>query len=178
MSISSLNSIYGKQPHHQGLPGVGAAKRAEEEGGSLTERTMEENPLRQEDSVEISAEGRLAARQDQSAQKTRETTAGQETEEAEELSERQGGKVGVNESKRARQLAAAQNRSQVQQVLALLEGDLSDCKAGLEKGWCDEAEIAKVEALISRAKARMSQVPQKSGGDQGGIDAFTMASLM
>ncbi len=65
-----------------------------------------------------------------------------------------------------------------QQVLALLEGDLSDCKAGLENGWCDESEIAKVEALISRAKARMSQVPQESADDQGGIDAFTMASLM
>lgn len=93
-------------------------------------------------------------------------------------SEKQSGKVGVNEGKRARQIAAAQTRGQVQQVLALLQKDLSDCKAGLEKGWCDESEIAKVEALISRAKARMSEVPQESQENQGGLDAFAMASLM
>lgn len=93
-------------------------------------------------------------------------------------SEKQGGKVAVNEGKRLRQIAAAKSRGQVQQVLALLQKDLSDCKAGLEKGWCDESEIAKVEALISRAKERMSQVPQESQENQGGLDEFAMASLM
>ncbi len=94
-------------------------------------------------------------------------------------SEKQGGKVAVNEGKRRRQIAAAQSRGQVQQVLALLQKDLSDCKAGLEKGWCDESEIAKVEALIAMAKERMSQVPQESRENrQGGLDAFAMASLM
>lgn len=93
-------------------------------------------------------------------------------------SEKQGGKVAVNEGKRLRQIAAAKSRGQIQQVLALLQKDLSDCKAGLEKGWCDESEIAKVEALISRAKERMSQVPQESQENQGGLDEFAMASLM
>lgn len=79
-----------------------------------------------------------------------------------------------------RQIAAAKSRGQLQQVLSLLQKDLSDCKAGLEKGWCDESEIAKVEALISKAEARMSQVPQESGQEkeQGGLDEFAMASLM
>ena len=97
-----------------------------------------------------------------------------------DTSEKQGGKVGVNEGKRMRQIAAAKSRGQVQQVLALLQKDLADCKAGLEKGWCDEAEIAKVEALISRAEARMSQVPQENSREngQGGLDEFAMASLM
>ncbi len=97
-----------------------------------------------------------------------------------EVSEEQGGKVAVNVGKRMRQIAAAKTRGQVQQVLALLQKDLSDCKAGLEKGWCDESEVAKVEALISKAEARMSQVPQKSGQEkeQGGLDEFAMASLM
>ncbi len=97
-----------------------------------------------------------------------------------EVSEEQGGKVAVNVGKRMRQIAAAKSRGQLQQVLALLQKDLSDCKAGLEKGWCDESEIAKVEALISKAEARMSQVPQKSGQEkeQGGLDEFAMASLM
>lgn len=93
-------------------------------------------------------------------------------------SEKQGGKVAVNEGKRLRQIAAAKSRGQIQQVLALLQKDLSDCKAGLEKGWCDESEIAKVEALISRARERMSQVPQESQETQGGLDEFAMASLM
>lgn len=93
-------------------------------------------------------------------------------------SEKQGGKVAVNEGKRLRQIAAAKSRGQIQQVLALLQKDLSDCKAGLEKGWCDESEIAKVEALISRARERMSQVPQESQENQGGLDEFAMASLM
>lgn len=93
-------------------------------------------------------------------------------------SEKQGGKVAVNEGKRLRQIAAAKSRGQIQQVLALLQKDLSDCKAGLEKGWCDESEIAKVEALISRAKERMSQVPQESQENQGGLDEFAMASLI
>lgn len=97
-----------------------------------------------------------------------------------EVSEEQGGKVAVNVGKRMRQIAAAKSRGQLQQVLLLLQKDLSDCKAGLEKGWCDESEIAKVEALISKAEARMSQVPQESGQEkeQGGLDEFAMASLM
>ncbi len=111
--------------------------------------------------------------------KEKRTTAPAPSEnEEEEVSEQQGGKVAVNVGKRARQIAAAQSRDQLQQVLALLQEDMADCKAGLEKGWCDEAEIAKVEALISQAKARMGQVPEKAGEPLGGLDAFELASLM
>lgn len=98
--------------------------------------------------------------------------------EKEEVSEQQGGKVAVNEGKRARQIAAAQSKDQLQQVLALLQEDMADCKAGLEKGWCDEAEVAKVEALIGQAKARMGQVSEKAEDPFGGLDAFDLASLM
>ena len=66
----------------------------------------------------------------------------------------------------------------IQHVLSLLRKDLSDCKACREKGWCDDSEIAKVEALISRSQARISEVPRKSDESQGGLDAFAMASLM
>ncbi len=96
----------------------------------------------------------------------------------EETSEKRSGKVAVNVGKRARQIAAAKSREQIQQVLALLREDLADCRAGLSKGWCDESEIAKVEALMNQAKARMSQLPQKSDDSQAGIDAFDLASLM
>lgn len=105
--------------------------------------------------------------------------ATEETKEAneEESSKTQGGSVAVNASKRARQIAAAKNRNQVQQVLALLNQDMSDCKAGLEKGWCDETEIAKVQALLNAAKGKLSQVPQESE-EELGISEFDIASIM
>ncbi len=124
------------------------------------------------DTIEISDEGRLAAEQAKALQ------IDPAPKDDEELSEQRGGKVSVNEGKRARQIAAAQSREQIQQVMALLQKDMADCKAGLEKGWCNEAEIAKVEALISQAKARMSQVPEKADDPLGGLDAFELASLM
>lgn len=128
-------------------------------------------PVQKTDSIEISAEGRLAAEQALQSRITPE-------KDEEKTSEQQGGKVAVNEGKRLRQIAAAANQGQVQQVLMLLQGDLADCKEGLEKGWCDEDEVAKVEALIARAKARMSEVPRTSDDNAGGMDAFDMASLM
>lgn len=98
-------------------------------------------------------------------------------EDEEEVSERQGGRVGVNQGKRARQIAAAKTRDQVQQVIALLRQDLADCKAGLENGWCDEAEIDKVEALLSSAQSKLSQVP-KEAEDELGVSEFDLAGLM
>lgn len=168
MYASKLNSIYGNRLDEYALHAKALEKVKEKK----------EQPPK-EDSIEISPEGRLAA--GQAVETAEAADAGAEgTDGADETgsSEKQSGKVAVNEGKRIRQIAAAQSRGQVQQVLALLQQDLSDCKAGLEKGWCDESEIAKVEALISRAKARMSEVPQESAENQGGLDAFAMASLM
>lgn len=165
MFISGLNNVYANRANEK-LYGAKAPEKTEtEESKSVTEKQGQETPNQREDSVEISPEGRLAAAEEQ---------------EAADTSEKQSGKVGVNEGKRARQIAAAKNRGQVQQVLSLLQKDLADCKAGLEKGWCDESEIAKVEALINQAKARLSQVPQESSEEdgQGGLDEFAMASLM
>jgi len=98
-------------------------------------------------------------------------------EPEEEVSESKGGKVAVNQGKRARQIAAAKSRDQVQQVIALLQKDMADCKAGLEKGLCDEAEIAKVQALLQSAQARLSQVPQQAE-EELGISEFELAGLM
>lgn len=94
-----------------------------------------------------------------------------------EVSESKGGKVAVNQGKRARQIAAAKSRDQVQQVIALLQKDMADCKAGLENGLCDEAEIAKVQALLQSAQARLSQVPQQAE-EELGISEFELAGLM
>lgn len=130
----------------------------------------------------VSAEGSAAAQEAETAANAEES-AGAEAPKAagdaedEAVSQSSGGKVAVNVGKRARQIAAAQNRSQVQQVIALLHQDMADCKAGLEKGWCDETEIDKVQALLNSAQGKLSQVPQKAE-EEPGISAFDLASLM
>ncbi len=196
MYISGQNNIY-RNPVNKKFFDIKRLEKAEkEEKGSRAETTEKTYSDLREDDLEISPEGRLAAvleqeareqadsgievREKQSASKEQEETEIAEKLDDPEVSEEQGGKVAVNVGKRMRQIAAAKSRGQLQQVLSLLQKDLSDCKAGLEKGWCDESEIAKVEALISKAEARMSQVPQESGQekDQGGLDEFAMASLM
>lgn len=196
MYISGQNNIY-RNPVNKKFFDIKRLEKAEkEEKGSRAETTEKMYSDLREDDLEISPEGRLAAvleqeareqadsgievREKQSASKEQEETEIAEKLDDPEVSEEQGGKVAVNVGKRMRQIAAAKSRGQLQQVLSLLQKDLSDCKAGLEKGWCDESEIAKVEALISKAEARMSQVPQESGQekDQGGLDEFAMASLM
>lgn len=205
MHISGRNNLY-RNPVNEKFFAIKKLEKAEKEKkGSRTETMEKTHPELREDGLEISPEGRLAAVLEQEAREQNgsgievqekqenpgilgdQSVSGKpedpeiaEKQDDPEVSEEQGGKVAVNVGKRMRQIAAAKSRGQLQQVLALLQKDLSDCKAGLEKGWCDESEIAKVEALISKAEARMSQVPQKSGQEkeQGGLDEFAMASLM
>lgn len=206
MEINAYN-YYAKHGNRANGTSLGTkvlGKPKKEEDSSLTAKVVKGSHLQEEDSIEISPEGWLAAEQDkevqemagsdavkQNEEETQELTGSDAAEQNEEGTqeltgsdaakqneEERSGKVSVNEGKRARQIAAAKNRAQVQQVLALLQNDLAECKAGLEKGWCDESEIAKVEALLSKANARLSQVSQKTDDDQEGIDAFDLASLM
>ncbi len=156
-------------------------QEAREQAGSGIEVQEKQSAAKEQDEPGIFGEQSVSEKPDdpEIAEKQDERIVSEKQDDP-EVSEEQGGKVAVNVGKRMRQIAAAKSRGQLQQVLALLQKDLSDCKAGLEKGWCDESEIAKVEALISKAEARMSQVPQKSGQEkeQGGLDEFAMASLM
>ena len=66
--------------------------------------------------------------------------------------------VTFNESKRARQLAAAKTFDDVQFVMNLLQTDLSECEEGLRNNWCDEAEVEKVKKMIERAEQKISEV--------------------
>ena len=66
--------------------------------------------------------------------------------------------VTFNESKRARQLAAAQSKKDVQALLNLLQVDLEQCEEGLQNNWCDEAEVEKVKNMIERATQRMNEL--------------------
>ncbi len=155
----------------EGGPLAGLGQEVSSEGGLLARLEQEVRELAGDGTKELE---NPSASEEQDSQGV---SGGQDTPGA---SEKQGGKVAVNEGKRARQIAAAKTQDQVRQVIALLKKDLSDCKAGLEKGWCDESEIAKVEALMNKAEARLSQVPEKSNEEdsQGGLDEFAMASLM
>lgn len=146
--------------------------------------------IRKTDYIEISEEARLALEKGKELQASTGVDTAEQSEDAqtltgtdgvkqddEEASEQHGGKVAVNEGKRARQIAAATCQDDIRQVIALLQKDMADCKAGLEKGWCDESEIAKVQALLSSAQARMSQLP-KEAEDTLGLSGFDLAGLM
>ena len=76
--------------------------------------------------------------------------------------ESSGGKVVFNESKRARQLAAAQSQDDVQALLNILQIDLDECEEGLKKNMCDESEVEKVKKMIERAKQRMNEVERNN----------------
>ncbi len=92
-------------------------------------------------------------------------------------SETMSGKVGVNVGKTARKIAAAKTTSQLRAVIAEIKGDMQEVKAGIEKGWCDESEMAKVNSLMAQAQNRMGQVEDREATPEE-ENMFAMASLM
>jgi len=91
-------------------------------------------------------------------------------------SEKYGGSVKFNAEKRARQIASAKTAAEVRMVLGLLNKDLSDCKNGVTNGMCDDAEVAKVEAMLKRAQQKMSMVRSDSDAESDG--SFFINMLM
>lgn len=89
------------------------------------------------------------------------------------------GKVGFNEGKRARQLAAAKTTEHVQTVMGILQKDLADCQEGLQNGMCDENEVNKVKAMIAKAQQKMGEVSSSEGEkNEADENAFAMSMLM
>ena len=78
--------------------------------------------------------------------------------------------VTFNESKRARQLAAAQSVEDVQNLLNILQEDLEDCEEGLRNDWCDEEEVEKVKKMIERAKQKMGEVKKNPPKNNFSVD--------
>lgn len=74
--------------------------------------------------------------------------------------------VTFNESKRARQLAAAKSFDDVQYVMNLLQEDLKECEEGLRNDWCDEAEVEKVKKMIERAEQKFSEVKSEKKSEK------------
>ena len=104
-----------------------------------------------------------------------------EMEETEEETEKESSSmsvsVGVNVGKTARKIAAAKTKDQLRMVISEIRNDMQVVKDGMEKGWCDEAEMAKVEMLMSMAQNRMGEVEDREATPEE-ENLFAMASLM
>ena len=85
--------------------------------------------------------------------------------------------VGVNAGKMARKIAAAKTKEQLRMVIAEIKNDMQVVKDAMEKGWCDEAEMDKVNMLMSMAQNRMGQVEDREATPEE-ENLFAMASLM
>ena len=110
--------------------------------------------------------------------KSEETTESEKTEDSSGgESETVSNSIGVNVGKTARKIAAAKTVNQLRTVMAEIEGDMQEIKAGIEKGWCDESEMAKLESLMSMAQNRMGEVEDREATPEE-ESMFIMASLM
>ena len=69
--------------------------------------------------------------------------------------------MGVNVGKTARKIEVAKTKTQLQAVIAEITGDMQEVKAGIEKGWCDESEMDKLNSLMSMAQSKMGQVEDR-----------------
>ena len=107
--------------------------------------------------------------------KTEETEAPEDTSDNE--SETISGSIGVNVGKTARKIAAAKTTSQLRAVIAEIKNDMQEVKAGIEKGWCDESEMEKVNFLMAQAQNRMGQVEDREPTPEE-ENMFALASLM
>ena len=103
--------------------------------------------------------------------------AAENKEVSEEESETISGKVGVNVGKTARKIAAAKTKTQLRAVMAEIAGDMQEVKAGIEKGWCDESEMEKVNSLMAQAQNRMGQVDDREATPEE-ENTFAMSSLL
>ena len=103
--------------------------------------------------------------------------SGESESDSEKESESMSVSVGVNVGKTARKISAAKTREQLRMVISEIRNDMQVVKDGMEKGWCDESEMAKVEMLMSMAQNRMGQVEDREATPEE-ENMFAMASLM
>ena len=80
--------------------------------------------------------------------------------------------VTFNESKRARQLAAAQTVEDIQSLLNLLQNDLNECEEGLRNNFCDEDEVKKVKKMIERAKEKFAEIKKNPPAKNFSVDVL------
>ena len=84
-------------------------------------------------------------------------------------------RVGFNGEKMARRIRAARSKNDMTAIMAMLQNDLSVCQDGVRDGACDEAEVAKVRAMIQEAQRRMAElsgVPEESRDRAAFVDVI------
>lgn len=54
---------------------------------------------------------------------------------------------------------------------------MQEVKAGIERGWCDESEMEKVNSLMAQAQNQMGRVEDREATPEE-ENMFAMASLM
>ncbi|MBQ7515960.1 MAG: hypothetical protein IJS96_06725 [Schwartzia sp.] len=84
-------------------------------------------------------------------------------------------RVGFNGEKMARRIRAARSKNDMTAIMATLQNDLSVCQDGLRDGACDEAEVAKVKAMIQAAEKRLAElsgVPEEPGDRAAFVDVI------
>lgn len=86
-------------------------------------------------------------------------------------------RVGVNAAKLSARISAARTAAQLQTVIADIASDLKQVEEGLANGWCSQAEVAKVKALMAMAQGKMGQVDNRDATPEEESE-FNMASLM
>ncbi|MBR3841396.1 MAG: hypothetical protein IKM20_09690 [Erysipelotrichales bacterium] len=86
-------------------------------------------------------------------------------------------KVGVNAGKTARKISAARTKSQLRAVIAEIKNDVREISEAIEKGWCDETEMDKLNALMSMAESRMVNLEDREPTVEE-ESIYMMASLM
>ena len=96
---------------------------------------------------------------------------------SEEESTTVSGSVAVNVGKTARKIAAARTKAQLRAILAEIKADMQEVKAGMNKGWCDESELEKVNFLLTMAQNRMGKVEDREATPEEEM-MFSLASLM
>ncbi len=107
-----------------------------------------------------------------------EETKPAEEEDADNTETSQGGSVGINAGKLARMLASAKTRSQVQQVMAMIQSELKECEAGKAQGLeVDEASVKAAEQLLEQANSRMGGAENREATPEEEMAAM-LASLM
>lgn len=109
--------------------------------------------------------------------KAEETTESEEKEDSSEGKFTVSRRVGVNGAKFAAKISVAKTSSQLQAVIADIASDLQQVEEGVANGWCSQAEVAKVRALMAMAKGKMGQVDNREATPEEEA-TFNMASLM
>ncbi len=140
----------------------------------MEERKMTENKLKEHFGDRFKG-FQVKWQEEEVHEETEKVELQEEDDEAE--SESIGGKVGVNIGKTARKIQAAKTKKQLRAVMAEISGDMQEVKAGIEKGWCDESELEKVNQLMAMAQNKMGQVEDREATPEE-ESMFAIASLM